>query len=208
MKIHDISLSLDKNTVIYPGNPVMIVESYKRIPKDPTNLSKITFGSHTGTHIDAPKHAFSDMAGIDGVSLEKCVGKCRVLDMLDVKEKMEIRDFERCGIESGERILVKTKNSERGFGKFHDDSVYLDGDAADYLADKGIILFGIDSLSIKKRGDEDARPHTSLLKNGIVIFEGLDLSKVEPGEYEFIGLALKFTDLDGAPARAILISKD
>jgi arylformamidase len=80
----------------------------------------------------------------------------------------------------------------------------VDGDAADYLAERGIILLGIDGLSIKKRGGEDARAHTSLLSKGIVIFEGLDLSGVEPGTYQFIGLPLRFTDLDGSPARAIV----
>jgi len=204
MQIYDISLSLNNDTVIYPGNPEMLIESYKAIPDFPTNLSKITFGSHTGTHIDAPKHAFSDRNGVDKVSLETCVGPCRVLDMRDAEEKMEISHFERYNIKKGERILVRTKNSEI-LDRFSEDAVYLDGDAADYLAGIGIILFGIDWLSVKKRGGEDTRPHTSLLERDVVIFEGLDLSEVDPGEYEFVGLPLKFSDLDGAPARAILI---
>ena len=99
---------------------------------------------------------------------------------------------------------MKTQNSLRGFSEFREDSIYLDGDAAEYLAERGIILFGIDWLSVKKRGGGDARPHTSLLSVNIVIFEGLDLSGVEQGEYQFIGLPLKFTALDGAPSRAVL----
>jgi len=204
MKIYDISLSLDNKTLIYSGNPEMSIEPHTRVPEYPTNLSKITFGSHTGTHVDAPKHVDNDAIGVDKVSIEACIGPCRVLDMTGAEEKITVADLEKESIKKDERILVKTQNSLRGFDEFHDDSIYLDGGAADWLADRGIILFGIDWLSVKKRGGEDIRPHTSLLSKNIVIFEGLDLSGVEPGEYQFIGLPLKFTDLDGSPARAVL----
>ena len=203
--IYDISLPLDGKTIIYPGNAEMIIEPHKTVPEHPTNLSKITFGSHTGTHVDAPRHVDNNGIGVDKVSLEAMIGTCRILDMTGVEEKIGVVDLEKENIKEGERILVKTNNSLRGYNEFHEDSIYLDGDAAEYLADKRIILFGIDWLSIKKRGGEDVRPHTSLLSKSIVIFEGLDLSQVAPGEYQFIGLPLRFTDLDGAPARAILI---
>jgi len=207
MKIYDISLPLDNKTVIYPGNPRISIEPHRTVPEYPTNLSKIIFGSHTGTHVDSPRHVDNSAIGVDQVSLEACIGPCRVLDMRGVEEKITITDLEKENIQKGERILTKTQNSLRGFTEFYDVSIYLDGDAADFLADKGIILFGIDWLSIKKRGDEDTRPHTSLLSKNIVLFEGLDLSDIEPGEYQFIGLPLKFTALDGAPARAVLISE-
>ncbi len=204
MKIYDISLPLDSGTLIYPGNPEMSIEAYRSVPEYPTNLSKITFGSHTGTHVDAPRHVDNDALGVDKINLEACIGPCRVLDMTAAAEKITVADLEKENIRQGERILVKTQNSLRGFSEFREDSIYLDGDAAEYLAERGIILFGIDWLSVKKRGGEDVRPHTSLLSGNIVIFEGLDLSGVEQGEYQFIGLPLKLTDLDGAPARAVL----
>jgi len=205
MKIYDISLPLNNDMPIYPGNPEILIESHKKVPEYPTNLSKIFFGSHTGTHVDAPRHVDNDAVGVDKVDLAVCIGPCRVLDMTHVSGKIAAGDFKKEGIKPGERILIKTKNSSRDFDEFFDDYIYLDGDAADFLAELGIILFGIDSLSVKKRGGEDTRPHTSLLSKNIVIFEGLDLSGIEPGEYQFIGLPLKFTDLDGAPARAVLI---
>jgi len=206
MTIYDISLPLDKNTLIYPGNPAMTIEPHRRVPEYPTSLSKIIFGSHTGTHVDAPRHIDNDAIGADKISLEACIGPCRVLDMTGVEEKINVTDLEKKNIEMGERILVKTKNSLRGFSELRDDAIYLDGDAADFLAERGIILFGIDWFSVKKRGGEDARPHTSLLQKNIVLFEGLDLSRVPPGSYQFVGLPLKFADLDGAPARAVLCS--
>lgn len=201
-KILDISIPLNENTVTYPGNPkVSITEQ-----KGQTSVhSKILLGSHTGTHIDAPKHVFPGSGGVDSIPLESLVGKCRVVDFTHAEQSINVDDIERANIKKGERILAKTKNSDRGFDTFYDDYVYLDGDAAELLVEKDIALFGIDYFSIKKRGGPDNRPHTELLKNNIVIFEGLDLSRVEEGRYFFIGLPLKFIGIDGSPARAILL---
>ena len=202
-KIIDISLSLSERTIVYPSNPEIKIQTIKG--KTSTH-SEITIGSHTGTHLDAPKHVFENDAGVDKVDLNKIVGECRVLDMTRVKEVIGVDDLKKEKIKKGERILVKTKNSKRGFEKFYDDYIYLGGEAAEFLAKKKIALFGMDYLSVKKRGGPDNRPHTELLRSGVVIFEGLDLSKVKPGKYFFVGLPLKFAGLDGAPARAVLIS--
>lgn len=201
-KIIDISLPLSEKTIIYPNNPGIRLETFRG--KTSTH-TKIMMGSHTGTHFDAPKHIFEKGVGVDRLDLEKVVGKCRLLDFTDVSEAISIVDLKRYNIKKGERILAKTKNSKRGFKKFYDDYIYLDGKAAEFLAEKKIALFGIDFLSVKKRGGEDNRPHIALLKKGIAVFEGLDLSRVKPGKYFFIGLPLKFIGLDGSPARAILL---
>ncbi|MCH8741531.1 cyclase family protein [Patescibacteria group bacterium] len=201
-KIIDISLPIDEKTVVYPGNPKVNI---KTIYGKTSTYSEIKFGSHTATHIDVPKHVFKKGFGVDKIDLKKVIGECRVFDMTRVKESIKVEDLEKENIKKGERILVKTKNSLLGFKKFYDNYIYLDGDAAEFLAQKKISLFGIDYFSVKKRGGKDTRPHTELLKNGIVIFEGLDLSKAKAGKYFFIGLPLKFTNLDGSPARVILL---
>src|SRR3989344_3387755 len=195
-KTIDISLSLEEGMITYPDNPPFTIED----ASGPTSSRSIlTIGTHTGTHIDAPRHVFKDGKGLNKIPLMHYVGKCRVLELTKAKEAITTGDLELFRIKKGERILVKTRNSKRGFKTFYDDYIYLDGDAADYLVKKGITLFGIDSLSVKKRGGSDHRPHLSLLKKGIVIFEGLDLSKAPAGNYTFIGLPLKLGDVDGAP---------
>ncbi len=202
-KIIDISLAIEEGMITYPGNPETRVQIFEGAT---STHSLISMGTHNGTHIDAPRHVFKNGKGVNKIPLDTYIGKCRVLDLTAVKESITIKDLKKYRIKKGERILVKTSNSKRGFKKFYNDYVYLDGDTADYLAEKGIILFGIDYISIKKRGGDDHRPHTSLLKKGIVIFEGLDLSKVTEGTYTFIGLPLKLGNIDGAPARAVLVT--
>ncbi len=201
-KVYDISLPLYRGMAVYPNN----TEFNARPIRGKTSISsEITMGSHAGTHVDAPKHVFPKGKGVDSLKMESLIGECRVLDMTKCTEAVTLNDLKNARVKTGERILVKTRNSKRGFKNFYTDYVYLDGDAADWLASKNIKVFGIDYLSVKQKGGEDNRPHTALLKKNIPIFEGLDLSKVKPGRYFFIGLPLSLKGLDGAPARAVLI---
>jgi arylformamidase len=205
MKIYDISIVLNNKTVVYPGNVPLSIEVHHEMPEHATHLSKITMGSHTGTHVDAPSHAVQGALSLDSIPLETFVGPCRVLDCTKSVGSVKVAELKKCGIKKGERILVKTQNSLLGFDTFRDDYIYLDGDAADYLAELGIALFGIDYFSVKQRGSKDQRPHTSLLSKNIPIIEGLDLSKVPEGSYTLFCLPLKFTGIEGGPARVVII---
>ncbi len=208
MKIIDISLPLNNQTINYPGNVPLNVSIHHAMPEYATQLSTINMGSHTGTHIDAPAHAMAVAITLDQIPLENFVGACRVLDFSEeIHEAVTKEMLEGKNVKAGERIILKTRNSIRGFKEFYDDYVYLDGDAADYLGGLGVMLVGIDALSIKKRGSNDHRPHLSLLAKNIPIIEGLDLSQAAEGEYELFCLPLNFTGIDGAPARAILVQK-
>lgn len=202
MNIIDISHVIHPKMPNYPGSPKIEIKTF---PGKSSTSSAIILGSHTGTHVDAPRHVFRFGPGVDAMPLEAMVGMCRVLDLSYVKEAIQIADLKKYKIQKGERIIVKTKNSSRGFKKFFSDYIYLSGDAAQYLGKIGISLFGIDYLSVKQKGSADNRPHTELLKRKIVIFEGLNLAKVKQGKYFFVGLPLKFEGLDGSPVRAILI---
>ncbi|MEK7122592.1 MAG: cyclase family protein [Patescibacteria group bacterium] len=202
MKFYDISLPIRSGMMVYPGNTEVDITS---LPSATSLSSRIVMGSHTGTHIDAPKHVLQKGKGVDTIPLDQIVGPCRVLDMVQCVDSVNLSDLRPYRIKKGERILVKTKNSRRGFKKFRDDFIYLDGDAADFLAQKEIVLFGIDYLSVKKRGSADTRPHTALLKKKIVILEGIDLSRITPGDYFLLCLPLRCAGIDGAPARAVLV---
>ncbi|MDO8590749.1 MAG: cyclase family protein [bacterium] len=80
MKIYDVSVALNEKTVIYPGNVGISIEVHHEMPEHSTHLSKITMGSHTGTHVDAPRHALLNGVPLDKILLENFIGPCRVLD--------------------------------------------------------------------------------------------------------------------------------
>lgn len=188
----------------YPGNPETLFEEQRGAT---SVCTKLTLGTHTGTHIDAPRHIFEKGMSIDHMPLEAFVGTCRVLDMTHCEEAIYKKDLVEKQIDAGERILLKTKNSFSDQDVFVDRYIYVDGEAADFLAELNIQLLGIDALSIKQRGGKDYRAHASLLEKNIPIVEGLSLQAIPEGAYLFIGLPLCLQGVDGSPVRAVLIEE-
>lgn len=192
MKIFDISLPLNEQTITYPGTTPLKINP-TRSSVTGSVLSEITMSSHTGTHIDAPSHVLEYGKTIDQIDLETFFGPCRVLDLTEVVKGILIEDLEGKNIKEGERILLKTTNS------------FLTSEAASYLAGLNIKLVGIDSLSIKQGGLKDNRAHSELLSKNIPIIEGLNMANIEEGEYTLVAFPVKFTGIDGSPARIVLI---
>ena len=197
-KVIDISVGISPDMLIYPGDPKPQIETISSIETDGAKVSSISFGSHTGTHIDAPSHIFEDGVTIDRIQLDGLVGKALVLDLLIKKNVVTGNDIEAsyrhfADISGISILLLKTGNF-----------AYLDRSAADWIVENGFITVGIDGMSV----DDSSRMsvHKLLLGNGINIVEYLNLCAVGEGVYDFICLPLKIIGCDGAPARAVLIA--
>src|SRR6266545_2044922 len=182
MEIIDATVSIRPGMVTYPGDPAVRLERVSSIADGAVaNLSRLDFGVHSGTHVDAPLHFVDGGTSAESLPLDEAA-----------LAELELR---------GDRILFKTRNSELwARDDFADDFVSLTADGAAFLLARGVRLVGIDYLSI---GDEAA--HLALLGAGVVTIEGLDLRQVEPGEYELICAPLKLVGSDGAPARVLLL---
>ncbi len=210
MKIYDVSVPISGRTPVYEGDPKVEITSAHTI-KDgaPANVSNICLGTHTGTHVDAPNHFIEGSRKVDELSLDVLIGKVRVIEIDVSAAAVDAAHLENIDLEGVERILFKTRNSEfwndleQGFRK---DFTYVAPDAAQMLVDAGVKLVGIDYLSVEKFGSEDFQTHITLLKNQVIIIEGLDLREVSGGDYELICLPLKIAEGtgDGAPARTVL----
>ena len=124
--------------------------------------------------------------------------------MTHIELEIHKKDLEKFLILENDIIIIKTKNSMRGYKEFRKDFIHIKFDAAKYLVNKGIKTLGVDYLSVKKFGDDD--DVHEIVINNMTLFEGLDLSNINSGEYIFVGLPLKLKS-DGAPARVILIEK-
>jgi len=199
--IHDISVPIRAGMPIYEGNPGVELERASSIAAgDPANVSKLTFGVHTGTHVDAPLHFIDGAPGAEGIPLDALVGPAVVVDATGV-EALGEAELEGLGIpEDAEIVLLKTRNSQLwSRDDFTRDFLRLDGSGARFVVRRGIRTIGIDYLSI---GDQEA--HRVLLSAGVVPVEGLDLRAIEPGRYELLCLPLKIVGSDGAPARVLL----
>ncbi len=202
----DISVPLRSGMAHWPTDRGVWIERSLSIDRgDPMNLTAASMSLHTGTHMDAPLHFLAGAPGIETMPPDATVGPARVLAFPE-PAAIGPRELEPHAIEAGERILLKTSNSRRCWGtdEFIPDFVAVTPEGARYLAGRGIRSVGIDYLSIGADGEEGDETHRVLMSAGIWIIEGLDLSAVEPGNYELVCLPLKVLDGDGAPARAIL----
>ena len=210
MKIYDVTVPIGERTPIYAGDPPAKVESAKRLAAGASaNVSQLAFGAHTGTHVDAPNHFIEGTRRVDQLDLTKLIGRCRIVGVSNDVQTIEPEHFGN--IDGVERVIFKTKNSVFWNGtEFHPDFAHLSPAAAKALVERSVKLVGIDYLSIERFHSGDHAVHKTLLGSEIVILEGLDLRVVEPGDYELICLPLKYVggEGDGAPARAVLISKD
>ncbi len=204
MKIYDVTVPLSKELVVYPGDPHVKINRRTKANEDDAkyNLSRYSFSSHAGTHVDPPFHLIEGGITVDKLPLELLIGRARVVEVTaPVVDEAVLEEFD---FTVDARVLFKTRNSYLWSQKtFVKDYVYITPGAARSLVNDGIKVVGIDYLSVDKF---DAAPetHMVLLSASIIIIEGLDLREVEPGDYELICLPLKVMDGDGAPARVVL----
>lgn len=208
MKIYDVTVPLSCDVPTFPGDPPFDMRFTHRMADGaPYNVAHLSLGTHSGTHVDAPYHFIADGATVDELPLEILMGKVRVLD-LPMRDKIDRGDLQACGLRDDLRVLLRTRMSgQLKNPQFQSDFVYLTQDAAEYLAQVGLRLVGIDYLSIEQFGSHDFPAHKALLSAGVVVVEGLDLSDVEAGEYDMICLPLRIAGADGAPARVLLKSR-
>lgn len=197
----------------WPGEQGPRVEPLKRLARgDSSNVSLVTLGDHTGTHVDPPVHFIEGGAAVDALALDALVGPCQVV-AYDEDEHISGKWLDGAAIGTGtQRVVFRTRNSARWAdppAPFDKDFIALDETAAHWLVARGVKLVGIDYLSIEPFGSgKIGHPvHVALLRVGVVIVEGLDLHDVAPGIYEIVCAPLKIADGTGSPARVFLIQR-
>ena len=208
MRIYDVTVPLSRSLPIYEGDPQVEIETALSISEGAAaNVSRMCFGVHSGTHVDAPNHFIEGGKRVHELDLDKLLGRCLIVEIDASVDAVLPRHLpELSGID---RILFKTRSSSfwnDTSGVFRKNFTYISPDTAALLADAGLKLVGIDSLSVEQFGTEGAAAHMSLLKKEVVILESLDLRQITPGYYDLICLPLKYIggSGDGAPARTIL----
>ncbi len=202
---YDVTMTVHPDMLIWPGNAGVEMLTVKSIAcGDSSNLSELRIGTHTGTHVDAPRHFLDGASGIDALPPDTLLGPARLFQLPDA-DCIDRRVLDTLELDEMTRVLFGTRNTALLHkGEFDPSFVFLAEDAAQHLVDLGIRLVGIDYLSVEKYRAEGHRTHRLLLEAGVLVVEGLDLSGVPAGDYELICMPLKLKDADGAPARVFL----
>jgi arylformamidase len=205
MKVIDISRPLQKGVPTWPGDTSFSYEvSWTKELSGSVNVGKLTMSIHTGTHIDAPFHFDNDGRKVTDLDIQLYVGPARVIDVTG-KESIGAEDVAVYDLDGVTRLLLRT-GSWTNPEAFPQTICYLRPDLAPCLAEKGIRLIGVDVPSVDPLDSKELPAHHGLHAHDIHILEGVDLSEVEPGDYELIALPLPLVEADGSPVRAVLRS--
>jgi arylformamidase len=172
---------------------------------DDVNVSQLEMDVHCGTHVESPLHFVDGGSSLEAFALDVFVGAARVVHLPDV-ESIGPDELEAAVVPARvDRLLLRTRNSDLWASSpdFQTDYVALSVDGARWIAEHGVRLIGVDYLSVQGyRGDPET--HRVLMRAGVAILEGIDLSGVESGEYRLTCLPLRLAGAEAAPARAIL----
>lgn len=202
--IYDISMPINEDIQVYKNikenaPKIKVVANHEETG---SHASEITMNLHTGTHVDYPLHMIENGKTSDYEVLEKLITPVKVYDLTILKDHIDLETVNKLDIEENDFILFKTKNSFSE--EFLFDFVYLDKEAAAYLADKKIKGVGTDGLGIE-RAQANHPTHKAILGKDMVIIEGLRLKDVPQGTYQMYCLPLKITGVEANPARVILM---
>lgn len=198
-KIHDITRLIRQDMQVYPGDPKPQFEPQATIKDDKVNVTRITLGSHTGTHIDAPRHFLQEGNGIEMEPLEKFIGEAVIIDTTG-RNSISAKDLSGKDIRRNDIVLINTGTS----GSLV-EFTYVDVSAAEWMVEHGIKCVGIDTASVEKYGLKEAPVHKILLACNIGIIENLINLKQFVGKRMFlVCMPLPLQGIDGSPARAIL----
>ena len=211
MIIHDISLTVTPQTITGAGNERKF--SARQVSEiGPggmgANVSVLTVGAHTGTHLEAPRHFVPGGLSVETLDVGVLVGPAEVVRIYG-RDPITAAELERANIPpQAERVLLQTDNTRYmrlHDSVFHQDYTGLTPSGAEWLVQHGVRLVGIDYLSIGPYGPANTETHKILLGAGVVIVEALALDKIAPGRYTLVALPPKFSGLEASPCRCLLI---
>lgn len=212
-KAVDLTQELSNGMPIYPGDPAPSFKSYATLAKNGVNLTRLTLGSHTGTHIDAPKHFISGGISVDKIAANLLIGEAYVAD-LSYKQmgsgivQSDLASEIGTKIQKDDIVICYTGSSDRwGDKSANRNYTYLTKSAAEYFVSKRVRAVGIDFLSVEKFKAPSPVAHKTLLGKGIFIIESISsaVKKFCGKRILLICLPIKLQGGDGAPARVIAV---
>ncbi|MGI8747394.1 MAG: cyclase family protein [Deinococcus sp.] len=201
-RFHDVSRPLRSGAPTWPGDAPFTLEPAARIGAGQSvNTSILSTPTHIGTHVDAPWHYDDGGAKLQDVPLDIYIGPCRVLD---ARGHSLVPASLLDGLESLPPRLLLHTGQPGHWETFPEDFAALSPELVRRAAGLGVQLIGTDAPSVDPLTSKTLAAHMAFRDTGLSILEGLDLSRVQPGDYTLVCLPLPLVDMDGAPARVVL----
>ncbi len=205
--LYDITRTVSAKTAVFPGDTPFSAQLHWKLSEGaPVNLTTITTTPHVGTHADAYYHYEADGAHPAQMPLEAYIGRARVVTVGKRTGELTVSDFPYAALNGIERLLIHSWVSDVPDDQWVNDIPYVGVKLLETLAQRGVVLVGVDVSSMDSIESASLPSHHALKRLNMVNLENLMLRGVPDGDYELVALPLKLDTVCGSPVRAILRS--
>jgi len=199
MKFIDLSLPITKDMPVFPGDPPVKIEQAGVLKTDGYEDHYVSFGTHAGTHIDAPRHMVEGGKGLNNFPLEKFTGRGVYIPVNNLQ--FDLSTLKAADIQKGDIVLFHTGMSK----KFYDEEYFekypaIPEEIANYLVEKQINMVGVDACSVDH---ESFTSHKVFFNHDILIIENLtNLDELHGKVFQVYAFPLSLQN-DGSPVRVV-----
>ena len=206
MKFIDISPTIKESMAVFPGDTPYQRKMHLSFQKgNHLTVSSMETTLHLGAHVDAPNHYHPQGEGIDARDLSLYFGEATVVEVkLPAKSCIKPKDLD-AQQQFKPRVLFKTLSFPNPY-QWNENFNALSPELIEVLSKKGVCLVGIDTPSVDLADSKELSTHQAIYHNNMAILEGIDLHRVEPGDYTLCAFPLKLENADASPVRAVLWS--
>ena len=215
MRIIDLSSRIHEGMAVFPGDPEVSLEFMCTHDKNHYQVTELRFGSHTGTHIDAPLHFLAGKESITEIPLDSVAGEAVCISAKlyyaggEAHPVIILSDKDKSAIRIGDRVILSTGwEKKAGTPGFFEGYPIFDKDLLTFLIDKKIRMIGIDLPTVESNSDPDDpfAMHRMILSLGIIPVEGLvNIAGLTGRRFFFSAVPLSLENGDGSPVRAYAI---
>jgi len=208
----DLSHTVEHGLITYKGLPAPIIcdylsrEASRKVyaPGTEFQIGKIEMVANTGTYLDSPFHRYADGIDLSGLRLEQLAGLAAVKVAARDRRCIDAAQLSAVGDIRGKAVLVETGWSRHWkTDQYFEGHSFLTEDAAQFLADAGAVLVGIDSYNIDSTQDARRPVHSTLLRRGVLIVEHLTaLDRLSGAGFKFSAVPVKVKGFGTFPVRA------
>lgn len=209
MKIIDLSHTMESGMPVYPGDDAPTIQQAATHEKDGAQVTRLNISTHTGTHLDTPRHFVETGTTTDSMGLENFIGKGVLIDcsefglhqQIPLSHVLKYKD----DLASADFAMIYTGWDEYwGTPKYFDHFPVLSVEATKFLIDRQLKGIGLDFSSIDGIDSVDYPNHQLVLRAGLIIIENLsNLGALIDESFQFAAFPLKVKEGDGSPVRAV-----
>jgi kynurenine formamidase len=211
MATYDCSHRIETGMQTYPGDPDVAVDPAATVDEDGYRVAALSFGSHTGTHVDAPSHAVADGKSLGEFPVETFRFAALKVGLRDLDARAAIEPHHLPRDVDDDLLVLETGWDDHWGTDRYLDHPYLTRAAADQCVDAGVHVatdgLSVDPTPSDNAGDEeptDFGAHHALLGDDRLVVENLRGLDRLPKRFELHAYPLAF-DGDGAPVRAVAV---